>query len=164
MQRKPATDTATHCEGGVRPHIRVGRVFGILHAVFATAQSSLTGSILPTKMWGKSPCEVAESVIRRPQNTNSWTSSESECRDAVCLGVLRNCTDVHHPHLPLCSSVFCRGQGVGDSRNLGMSVIRLYVSSRSESHVSGCRSDHWFRVGASSFLEDMIVLLRQRNT
>ena len=23
-----------HCGGGVRPHIRVGRVFGILHAVF----------------------------------------------------------------------------------------------------------------------------------
>ena len=23
-----------HCKGGVRPHIRVGRVFGILHAVF----------------------------------------------------------------------------------------------------------------------------------
>ena len=30
-------------------------------------------------------CEVAESVIRRLQNTISWTDSEAECRDAVCL-------------------------------------------------------------------------------
>ena len=31
-------------------------------------------------------CEVAEeSVIRRLQNTSSWTGSEAECRDAVCL-------------------------------------------------------------------------------
>ena len=38
------------------------------------------------------PCEVAESVIRRLQNTSSWTGSEAECRNAVCVGVLRNCT------------------------------------------------------------------------
>ena len=48
--------------------------------------------MLPTTLWGKSPCEVAESVIRRPQNTSSWTGSEAECRDAVCVGVLRNST------------------------------------------------------------------------
>ena len=29
-------------------------------------------------LWGKSPCEVAESVIRRLQNTSSWTGSEAE--------------------------------------------------------------------------------------
>ena len=55
---------------------------------FATAQSTL----LPTTLWGKSPCEVSESVIRRLQNTSSWTDSEAECRDSVCVGVLRNST------------------------------------------------------------------------
>ena len=40
----------------------------------------------------KSPCEVAESVIRRLQNTISWTGSEPEYRDAVCVGFLRNST------------------------------------------------------------------------
>ena len=40
----------------------------------------------------------------------------------------------------------CRGHGVGDSRNLGKSVVRLFVSSSSESHVSGCRND----IGAES--------------
>ena len=54
--------------------------------------SAHTGSMLPTTLWGKSPCEVAESVIRRPQNTSLWTGSEAECRDAVCVGVLRNNT------------------------------------------------------------------------
>ena len=47
--------------------------------------SAHTGSMLPTTLWGKSPCEVAESVIRRLQNTSSWTGSEAECRDAVCV-------------------------------------------------------------------------------
>ena len=27
-----------------------------------------------------------------PQNTSSWIGSEAECRDAVCVGVLRNST------------------------------------------------------------------------
>ena len=40
----------------------------------------------------------------------------------------------------------CRGHGVRDSRNLGKRVVRLFVSSSSESHVSGCRNDHWCRV------------------
>ena len=40
----------------------------------------------------KSLFVVAESVIGRPQNTSSWTGSESECRDAVCVCVLRNST------------------------------------------------------------------------
>ena len=47
--------------------------------------STHTGIILPMKLWGKSPCEVSESVIRRLQNTISWTGIETECRDAVCL-------------------------------------------------------------------------------
>ena len=41
--------------------------------------SAHTGSMLPTTLWEESPCEVAESVIRRPQNTSSWTGSEAEC-------------------------------------------------------------------------------------
>ena len=45
-----------------------------------------TGSILPTTLRGKSPCSVTEeSIIRRLQHTNSWTDSEAECPDAVCL-------------------------------------------------------------------------------
>ena len=54
--------------------------------------SAHTGSMLPTTLWGKSPCEVAESVFRRQQNTSLWTGSEAECRDAVCVGVLPNST------------------------------------------------------------------------
>ena len=35
-------------------------------------------------------CEVAETVsAARLQNTSSWTGSESECRDAVWVGVLQ---------------------------------------------------------------------------
>ena len=34
-------------------------------------RSALTGSMLPTTLWEMSPCEVAESVIGRPQNTSS---------------------------------------------------------------------------------------------
>ena len=26
------------------------------------------------------------------QITSSWTGSEAECRDAVCVGILRNCS------------------------------------------------------------------------
>ena len=52
----------------------------------------LRGHIIHLVLWGKSPCEVAESVIGRPQITSSWTSSESKCRVAVCVGVLRNST------------------------------------------------------------------------
>ena len=55
-------------------------------------QLAQRGSMLPTTLWGKSPCEVAESVVRRPQNTSSWSGSEAEFRDAVCDGVLRNST------------------------------------------------------------------------
>ena len=46
----------------------------------------------PATLWGKSPFEVAESVIGRPKDNSSWTGSESECRGAVCDGVLRNST------------------------------------------------------------------------
>ena len=49
-------------------------------------RSALTGSMLPTTLREMSPCDVAESVIGRPQNTSSWTGSEAECRDAVCVG------------------------------------------------------------------------------
>ena len=41
--------------------------------------------MLPTTLWGKAKFEVAESVIRRLQNTSSWTGSEAECRDPVFL-------------------------------------------------------------------------------
>ena len=44
------------------------------------------------------PCEVAESVIRRPQNTSLWTGSGAECRNAVCVGVLRNCSHAVSAH------------------------------------------------------------------
>ena len=40
-------------------------------------------------------------------------------------------------------------------------MVRWIVSSRRESHGSGCRSDQWCM---SHFLEDVIALLRQRNT
>ena len=40
--------------------------------------SAHTGSMLTTSLWRKSPCEVAVSVIRRLQNTSSWTGSEAE--------------------------------------------------------------------------------------
>ena len=40
--------------------------------------SARIGSMLPTTLWRKSPCEVAESVIRRLQKPTSWTGSEAE--------------------------------------------------------------------------------------
>ena len=55
-------------------------------------------SMLPTTLKGQSvlrrnsPCEVAESFIRRPQNNFSCTGCEPEYRDAVCVGFLRNST------------------------------------------------------------------------
>ena len=49
----------------------------------------LRGHIFHLVLRRKSPCEVAESVIR---NTISWTGSEPEYRDAVCVGFLRNST------------------------------------------------------------------------
>ena len=63
--------------------------------------SAHTESILPTTLWGKSPCEVAEeSVIRRLQNTISWTGSEAECRDAVCLACSQR-RNGESPHVKL---------------------------------------------------------------
>ena len=44
----------------------------------------------PSDVEGKSPCEVAECIIRSLQYTSLWTGSEAECRDAVCVGILRN--------------------------------------------------------------------------
>ena len=63
----------------------------------------MRSALLPTMLWGKSPCEVAESVIRRLQNTSSWTGSEAECRDAVCFAPndvvgkvpVRSCRECH---------------------------------------------------------------------
>ena len=46
----------------------------------------------PNDVVGKSPCEVSESVIGRPKDTSSWTGSDSECLDAVCVAVLHNST------------------------------------------------------------------------
>ena len=46
------------------------------------------------------PCSVAASVFRRLQNTSSWTDSEAECRDAVCLACSqRRCGE--SPHVKL---------------------------------------------------------------
>ena len=53
-----------------------------------------TGSMLPMKLWGKSPFEVAESVTGRMQNISLLTGSEAECRDAVCLAISqRRCSE-----------------------------------------------------------------------
>ena len=43
--------------------------------VFLDAQDSTR---FGKNLWGKSQCEVAESVIRKQQNTSSWTGSEAE--------------------------------------------------------------------------------------
>ena len=51
--------------------------------------AEMRSALLPTMLWGKSPCEVAESVIRRLQNTISWTGSEAECRDGLPLRISR---------------------------------------------------------------------------
>ena len=44
------------------------------------------------RLCGESPRAKVQCVIRRLQNTISWTGSEAECRNTVCVGVLRNCT------------------------------------------------------------------------
>ena len=44
----------------------------------------LTGSMLPTTLREMSPCDVAESVIGRPQHTSAWTVKQSaELRSAL---------------------------------------------------------------------------------
>ena len=57
-----------------------------------------------TTLWGMSPFEVAESVNGRPKDNSSWTGSDSECRDAVCVGFsqrrcgkvpVRSCRECH---------------------------------------------------------------------
>ena len=94
--------------------------------------SAHTGSILPTKLWGKSLCEVAESVYRRPQITSSWTGSESECRDAVCVGVLRNSIFIQ-PERSL-ESVNCTG--FEDTLNiLAALVLRCTPSAEKYVHM-----------------------------
>ena len=55
-------------------------------------------------------CEVTEeSVFRRLQNTISWTCSEAECRDAVCLACShRRCGESPRVKFQRVSSEDCR--------------------------------------------------------
>ena len=65
--------------------------------------------MLPSTLWGKSTCEVSENVIRRLQNTSSWTDSEAECRDAVCLACShRRCGESPRVKFQRMSSEDCR--------------------------------------------------------
>ena len=62
--------------------------------------SAHTGSFLPTTLCGKFPCSVAASVIRRLQNSSSWTDSEAECRFSVFLACSQRCCG-ESPHVKL---------------------------------------------------------------
>ena len=76
--------------------LQLFRIFTFLVALFRQRKTRdwppLRGHDIHLVLRRESPCEVAESVIRRPQNTISWTGSEPENRDAVCVGFLRNST------------------------------------------------------------------------
>ena len=87
--------------------------------------------------------------------------SSEDCRTPVCGHASKQSAEFRSAFFATAQVLFihifysvhpfsCRGHGVGDSRNLGKSMVRLFVSSSSESHVSGCRNDHWCRVLASS--------------
>ena len=97
--------------------------------------SAHTGSILPTTLCGKSPCSVAASVFRRLQNTSSWTGSEAECRDAVCLACSqRRCGESPHVKLQRVSSenhrTQVRGQAVKQSSEI-QSALEFFATSQS---------------------------------
>ena len=105
-----------------------------------------TGSMLPTTLWGKSPCEVAASVIRRLQNSSSWTDSEAECRFSVCLACsYRRCGESPRAKLQRLSSEDCRTQVLRQA-------VKQYAEMRSASHapidvvmkvpVRSCRDFH----------------------
>ena len=108
--------------------------------------------MLPTTLWGKSPCEFSESVIGKPQNTSSWSSSEADCRDAVCVGVLRNSTV-----MPLESSRafsvpihFTGGTETRLARNLSCIVLVIDARVRPNTQVRaehlGATTGHLFEV------------------
>ena len=78
---------SSHSSCWPRRHARILTLQDI--AVSLMARRDQRG-MLSTTLWGKSPFEVAESVIGRPKDTSSWAGSESEYRDAVFDGVLRN--------------------------------------------------------------------------
>ena len=83
----------------VSAHLRASAERGSLFPFFVLAMEAHEGPNTSRQsreshgeLWGMSPFEVSESFIGRPKDTSSWTGSESECRDAVCDGVLRNYT------------------------------------------------------------------------
>ena len=125
----PGTDSA--CSG---PKLK-----GRLH-------SAHTGSMFPTTLWESPRAKfqrLSSEDCRTPVRGQAVDQS-AEFRSALEFFATAQMFIIHifnsvHPFS-------CRGHGVCESRNLGMSVVRLFVSSRSESHVSGCRSDHWCRV------------------
>ena len=66
----------------------------------------------------KSLCEIAESVIRRLQNTSSWTGSETVCRDAVCLAFSqRRCGESSRSKLQRVSTEDLRTPVLGQAVN-----------------------------------------------
>ena len=94
-----------------------------------------TGSMLPTTLWGKSPCEVAASVIRRLQNSSSWTDSEAECRFSVCLACsYRRCGESPRAKLQRLPSEDFRtpvcGQAVKQSAEM-RSVLEFLATTQS---------------------------------
>ena len=114
---------------------------------------------------GKSPFEVAESVIGRPKDISSWKGNESECRNAVCVGVLRSSTFIP-----------CALTGERQLNGFRESLENLGRSRSSEKHVrlvlamevreGQNAEDKADRLMAAivHHLEDVIALLRQRNT
>ena len=97
--------------------------------------STHTGIILPMKLWGKSPCEVSESVIRRLQNTSSWSGSEAECRVSVFLAFSqRRCGESPRVEFQRVSSEDCRtpicGQAVKQNAEM-RSALEFFVTAHS---------------------------------
>ena len=83
----------------------------------------------------KSLCEVAESLIRRLQNTSSWTGSEAECRDAVCVACSqRSCGESLRSKLQRVSSEDLRtpvlGQAVNQSAEM-RSALEFFATAHS---------------------------------
>ena len=86
----------------------------------------------------KSLCEIAESVIRRLQNTSSWTGSEAECRDAVCLA---------------CSQRRCGGSPRSKLQRVSTEDQRTQVLGQAVNQSAEMRSAFEFFATAHSFPE-----------
>ena len=105
-----------------RPRGSESMLLLILRHVFFTLQPDLAipFPVEPIGSWASTVARLQETRFQPSVHPQSHGRPEHRRQNA------------QHPYLQLCSAVLCRGHGVGDSRNLGMSVVRgLSVAAES---------------------------------